>query len=297
MIRVVQTDLFAVIGHPVAHSLSPVMMNAAFASLGLPAHYLALDVDDLAAALPMLAELGIQGLSVTLPHKELACELARKVDQTAREIGAINTLKRVDDPLGWEGINTDWIGAMRALQQVTSLADKRALVIGAGGSARAVTYGLKRERAEVVITNRTAARGEALAEAFQCAFVPLAEVHRQPFDILVQCTSVGLSGSGNSDGIPLSVFCSGMVVMDLVYRPLWTPFLQAARDAGCVAVSGLDMLLYQGVAQFEWWWQRSAPVAQMQDALLRALNREGQGGLVEQCHQETAWPTGGPLSA
>lgn len=273
MMRVVQSDLFAVIGHPVAHSLSPVMMNAAFAVLDLPAHYLALEVDELASALRLLADIGVRGLSVTIPHKEMACQQALKLDDTARAIGAVNTLRCVNDPVGWEGINTDWLGAVRALQQVTSLPGKRALVIGAGGSARAVVYGLKREGAAVSVTNRTPERGESLAAAFQAEFVSLAEVPRQRFDILVQCTSVGLTGGAISEVLPPSVFHPEMVVMDLVYRPLWTPFLLAARGAGCVTVSGLDMLLLQGAAQFEWWLQRPAPIASMKDALLQKLGQ------------------------
>jgi shikimate dehydrogenase len=273
MIRVVQSDLYGVIGHPVGHSLSPAMMNAAFASLGLAAQYLALDLDDLPRDLPALADMGARGLSVTIPHKETAVQLAAQLDDTARVIGAVNTLKRLGDADGWEGINTDWLGAVRALEQVTSLAGKRALVIGAGGSARAVVYGLQRQGAAVTVTNRSPERGETLAAALQCDFAPLAEASRGAFDVLVQCTSVGLAGGPSGEILPTSVFHPGMVVMDLVYRPRWTSFLLAARDAGCSTVSGLDMLLFQGVAQFEWWLGRPAPLAQMNDALLRAFSR------------------------
>ncbi len=274
MIHVVQSDLYAVIGHPVGHSLSPAMMNAAFAGLGLDAHYLAFDTDDCAGALRLLADLGVRGLSVTIPHKQTACQLAMKLDETAHAIGAVNTLKRLPDSGDWEGINTDWLGAVRALQQVTQLSGKRALVVGAGGSARAVVYGLMHEGAVVSITNRTPERGEALAETFQCGFVPIPETSQPCFDIVVQCTSVGLAGTPASELLPKSVLRSGMVVMDLVYRPRWTPFLTAARDVGCITVSGLDMLLFQGVAQFEWWLQRPAPLSQMKEALLRAFSRE-----------------------
>ena len=274
MIRVVQTDLYAVIGHPVGHSLSPAMMNAAFDGLGLAAHYLAIEVDDLTAALRVLGDIGVRGLSVTIPHKETACQLAMKLDDTAAAIGAVNTLKRLNDQNGWEGINTDWLGAVRALRQVTSLSGKRALVVGAGGSARAVVYGLKREGATVTVTNRTPERGRALAAAFDSDFLALAEVPRRTFDILVQCTSVGLAGGLVTEVVPASIFHSGMVVMDLVYRPQWTPLLLAARDAGCTTLSGLDMLLFQGTAQFEWWFQRPAPLAPMRDALRRAFSKE-----------------------
>ena len=162
---------------------------------------------------------------------------------------------------------------MRALEQVTSLAGKRALVVGAGGSARAVVYGLQREGALVTVTNRSPERGETLAAAFECDFVPLADAPRRSFEVLVQCTSMGLAGGPSGEILPPSVFHTDMVVMDLVYRPRWTPFLLAARDAGCSTVSGLDMLLFQGVAQFEWWLGRPAPLAQMKDALLRAFSR------------------------
>lgn len=319
MIRPVQKDLYAVIGNPVAHSLSPVMMNAVFEALRLPAAYLAFQVDELEDDLVTLAKLGIQGLSVTIPHKEAACRLA-VTDEPARAMGAVNTLRRHGSC--WEGCNTDWIGALSALRHALnrsalhghpepppsanenaacqasaaaqhsalntrysplgtdhpspitddpvfgtphasrltpqSFQGLRALLIGAGGGARAVGYGLKREGAALTITNRGVARGEALARTLDCGFLPLSELGRtdddMTFEILVQCTSVGLLEDGEFALVPDFLFRPGTVVMDTVYRPLKTSFLRKAEAAGCVAVPGVEMLLHQGVAQLAWWF-------------------------------------------
>jgi len=276
MIRPVQKDLYAVIGNPVAHSLSPPMMNAVFEALGIPALYLALQVDGLVEDLPLLAQIGIKGLSVTIPHKEAAFRLAALTDEPARAMGAVNTLRLRGSH--WEGCNTDWLGALAALQQVLEqperppsrltphpspltphpLKECRVLLIGAGGVARAVGYGLKREGAVVSVTNRGTARGEALAQALNGDFFPLSELGKQDggttFQILVQCTSVGLLDDTEFTLIPDSLFQPGTVAMDTVYRPLWTPFLCKARAAGCTTVTGVEMLLHQGVAQLGWWF-------------------------------------------
>ena len=277
MIQPVQTDLYAVIGNPVGHSLSPAMMNAAFRAAGVPALYLALQVDDFPEDLDTLARMGFRGLSVTIPHKKAAFQAAKDIDETAKAIGAVNTLRRCEGH--WEGRNTDWLGSNRALDRVTGLGGRRALVIGAGGAARAVVYGLKREGAKVTVCNRCVERGEELARDFECGFIPLAELDRaetgREIDIVVQCTSVGLAGKESHLPISKLFFHPGMVVLDSVYRPLETPFLNTAREAGCVVVSGVEMLLHQGVAQLEWWLDRPIPpeegIQVMREALMRAL--------------------------
>lgn len=280
MIRPVQLDLFAVIGNPVGHSLSPAMMNALFHSLSLPGLYAALEVHELAGALEILARVGFRGLSVTLPHKEAAFQLAKEVDETAAAIGAVNTLRFEDGH--YAGRNTDWLGSNRALQSIISLAGKRAAVIGAGGVARAVAYGLKRGHAEVTIFNRNIRRGESLAKVFDCCFCPLQELSasgskHQDFDLVIQCTSLGLSGKEAISAVPGSFFDKNMVVMDTVYRPVKTPFLEAAEKAGCRTINGLEMLIYQGAAQVEWWFDLQLPATSlttMRTALLRALSDE-----------------------
>jgi shikimate dehydrogenase len=280
MIRPVQRDLFGVIGNPVKHSLSPVMMTAAFEALRVPAVYLALEVDNVEADLATLSLAGYRGLSVTIPHKEHAYRLAVAADLTAEVIGAVNTLRRTNG--GWEGRNTDWIGANRALGEAGTLKGKRALVIGAGGAARAVAYGLMRAGGQVTLANRSVSKGNALAKALGCDFIPLEELRRRggdhSFQIAVQCTPMGLSGDA-SVVVPPSFFHPGMVVMDTVYRPLWTPFALAARDGGCTVVSGLEMLLHQGVAQLTWWLEEEAinveeAIGPMREALLKAVEND-----------------------
>ncbi len=275
MIQPVHEDLFAVVGNPVSHSLSPVMMNAAFRSLGIPAVYLALQIDSPVDDLKTLWETGFKGLSVTLPFKETVYRAAVSVDETAEAIGALNTLRRCDK--GWEGINTDWIGATRAIGRFTRLRGKIALVIGAGGAARAVVYGLKREGARVTVSNRCIERGRSLSSSMRCDFISLPALAKsgngRDFDIVVQCTSVGLMEEQSARLVPDSFFHPGMVVMETVYRPLWTGFLLQARQAGCTTVPGIDMLLHQGVAQLEWWLDRPVPASNGIDVMEKALKK------------------------
>ncbi|MEN6440616.1 MAG: shikimate dehydrogenase [Syntrophobacter sp.] len=276
MIRPEQKQLFAVVGNPVRHSLSPVMMNAAFESMGIPALYTAFFIDDLPEDLRTLHKTGFSGLSVTVPYKEIAYRLAFEVDETAEEIGAVNTLRWSSQ--GWEGRNTDWIGALRALSDAGEVAGKSTLVIGAGGAARAIAYGLQRAGALVTIANRCVERGTILSEQLRCEFIPLdrLEKTRTDFEIVVQCTSLGLEGNGSGSPVSESFFRPEMTVMDIVYKPRTTPFSRAARKAGCTLVSGIEMLIYQGAAQLEWWLgysiRQSPGIEAMREAINKAVN-------------------------
>lgn len=238
-----------------AHSLSPLMMQAAFQKLQHRAIYVALELDNPEEDFSTLHKMGFLGLSVTLPHKEWALRLATRVDETARIIGAVNTLKR--SPEGWAGRNTDWLGSNRALGAVLDLRGKQGLVLGAGGAARALVYGLQHEGVAVTVSNRGEERGAALAKAFRCPFISLNDLHSEStalhFDLVVQCTPVGLKGDRENSIAPPHLFREGMVVMDTVYRPCHTPFVKQAMRAGCRVVSGLEMLLHQGVEQIKWW--------------------------------------------
>lgn len=254
------------------------MMSAAFKVMGVRALYAALYVDELARDLDLLHKAGYSGLSVTVPYKEIACRLSVEVDQTAEDIGAVNTLLR--DNHGWQGRNTDWIGALRAISRVTEIGDRNALVLGAGGAARAVAYALKRAGAHVTISNRCVERGRNLSEQFRCNFVPLnsLEKNRAHYDIVAQCTSVGLTENRHAALVSNSFFQPGMTVMDIVYGARPTAFSTSARNAGCSIVSGLDMLLYQGAAQLEWWLGRPVPdspvIAAMRQALEESASHE-----------------------
>jgi shikimate dehydrogenase len=272
MIRPEQKKLFAVVGNPVRHSLSPAMMSAAFETMGVQAVYAALFVNELARDLETLHRAGFSGLSVTIPYKETACRLAVVKQKTAYEIGAVNTLRRSSN--GWEGRNTDWIGAVRALSQAGAIEGRNALVLGAGGAARAVAYGLQRAGAEVTIANRCAERGKSLSHQLHCRFIALNVLEKKEnnFNLVVQCTSLGLAGAEQSSPVSASFFRPEMLVMEIVYRPRHTVFSRAAEQAGCTVVSGLDMLLYQGVAQIEWWLE-SAVTPPAVEAMRRALER------------------------
>jgi len=278
MIRPEQKKLFAVIGNPVRHSLSPVMMSACFKALNVPALYAAFYVDELYGDLKLLHKTGFSGLSVTIPYKEMACRLAEQIDKTAEEIGAANTLRRTN--LGWEGLNTDWIGALRALSAVVEVSACNALILGAGGAARAVAYGLQRAGAKVTISNRCVERGKVLSRQIESNFIPLSILAKavRDFDIVVQCTSVGLEDNEASPIVFDSFFKPEMTIMDIIYSPRWTAFSRAARDAGCTVVSGLEMLLYQGAAQLEWWLERpvfeTSAIAAMRQALEEAVNEK-----------------------
>jgi shikimate dehydrogenase len=277
MIRPEQKKLFAVIGNPVRHSLSPIMMSACFKALDFPALYTAFYVDELDRDLKLLHKTGFSGLSVTIPFEEMACRMAEQIDTTAQKIGAVNTLRRTK--LGWEGLNTDWIGALRALSAAVEVSDRNALILGAGGAARSVAYGLQRAGATVTISNRCVERGKVLSRQIKSNFIALNTLAKvaTDFDIVVQCTSVGLEDPEASPVVD-SFFKPEMTVMDIIYSHRWTAFSRAARDAGCTVVSGLDMLLYQGAAQLEWWLERpvfeTPAIEAMRQALEEAVNEK-----------------------
>ena len=266
------TKVYGIIGNPVTHSKSPVMQNSAFAALAENRVYVPLPVIDLAAALSGLRGLGLWGASVTIPHKEAILPLLDSVDPLAKRIGAVNTIKVVETAGGRQlhGYNTDWIGANRALAERIEPAGKRAIVLGAGGSARAIGFGLREAGATVTLCSRTEKRGRALAEDLGCDWYSLADLTDLHGDILINATSVGMQPDVDATLIRQQALGGYSVVMDIVYAPLKTRLLREAEAAGCITVNGLEMLLYQGVAQFELWTGKSAPVDVMRKALLAA---------------------------
>lgn len=264
-----QPPLYAVFGDPVGHSLSPVMHNSALAQTGLDGHYFACRVEDIAAAVSGMRGLGIRGASVTIPHKINVMKYLDQVDPLAMEIGAVNTILNHQGVL--HGSNSDCAGAIKALIEKTSIKGKDVAVIGAGGGARAVGFGIKQEGGRPTIINRTPDKGEKLASDLNCEFIPLAEVMRLPYDIFINATSSGMTP--HDDSVPLStdMLESGMVVMDMVYNPLKTRFLADAEKKGCTTVDGLAMFVHQGAVQFELWTGEKAPVGIMRKVVLDEL--------------------------
>ncbi|MCQ8903929.1 MAG: shikimate dehydrogenase [Methanothrix sp.] len=262
--------VYAVLGDPIEHSLSPVMHNAAFREMGLDATYHAfrVGIHRLRDAILGADAMGFGGLNLTIPLKEGAMAVVEP-DETAEAIGAVNT---VSFRGGIRGHNTDGIGASLALRRYgVSLRGSHILLIGAGGAARAIAYQLSKEGAEIVVTNRTPERGQALAEDLGLEFRPFVEIEDlvRCSDILINATSVGMR-----DGDPRlfdgSILRSEQVVFDIIYSRE-TELLRDARWAGAKAIDGVMMLVYQGAAALEIWTGLEAPVDLMEAAVRAAL--------------------------
>ena len=264
------SEIYGIIGNPVAHSLSPIMHNSAFQALGLNKVYVAFPATNAEKALIGCRALGIRGLSVTIPHKETVLAHIDSIDPVAEKIGAVNTLI-FDAEKKIHGLNTDWIGANRALADKIDLRGKRILVLGAGGSAKAIGFGLLESGAQIVLASRTESKVEALAAILQCEWIHLAEIEKVKAEALVNATSVGMRPLENASLVPAGSLGKFSVVMDIVYSPLETRLLREAKNAGCEIIDGLSMLLYQGVAQFEAWTGQDAPVEVMRAALKGAV--------------------------
>ncbi len=246
-----RTELYGVIGNPVRHSLSPAMHNAAFHALGLNAVYLAFLVEDLPSAVAGIRALGIRGANVTIPYKWAIQELLDEIDPISRTLEAVNTILNRDGRL--VGYNTDWIGSLIALQEVTEVSGKFCVLIGAGGAARAVAYGLIRAGAEVVVVNRTEAKARQMAKKLGCQFAPLDSLSELRAQILVNATPIGMEPATEECPVPPSWLRPGMVVMDAVYAPPRTRLLREAKSRGCQIVDGLRWLVRQGAESFIIW--------------------------------------------
>ena len=269
------TRIYGVMGKPVSHSLSPAMHNAAFQQIGLNSVYVAFEVKDVARALDGFRELGVCGVSVTIPHKQAVIKHLDAIDPVAEKIGAVNTL--VIDERQIKGFNSDWVGAVQALETITELPGKTILVLGAGGSARAVGFGLREKGAKILLANRTLSRGQALAAELGAEFVLLTDIADVKADALINTTSVGMTPSVDATPAPAALLENVAAVMDIVYSPVETRLLREAKQAGCRTADGTNMLLYQGVAQFEVWTGRNAPVDVMRAALNAGLKQLDEG--------------------
>ena len=264
-----ETSLFGLIGNPVAHSLSPVMHNQAFAATGYNGVYLALRVTDPATAIKGIAALNFRGVSVTLPHKVAVMEHLDDIDETAARIGAVNTIANNHGRL--IGYNTDCAGAIEALKTRTSIKDKSVALIGAGGAARAIGFGLVAAGGRVTILNRTRVSGERLATDLPAQFLPLEKWTQNHYEILINTTPVGMHPETDATPIPKKALSKELVVMDIVYNPLQTRLLKEAAAIGCRTINGADMFVFQGAKQFELWTGQKAPVQVMRRAVLEAL--------------------------
>uniref|UniRef100_A0A7C3SID2 Shikimate dehydrogenase (NADP(+)) n=1 Tax=Desulfobacca acetoxidans TaxID=60893 RepID=A0A7C3SID2_9BACT len=263
------TKVYGILGRPVVHSLSPPMHNAAFRELGINAVYVAFPVTDLAQAVAGLRGLNIRGVSVTIPFKEEIIPLLDEVDSLAAHIGAVNTVVNQEGRL--IGYNTDWLGAVAALKGKTLIKGRHFLVLGAGGASRAIIFGIQKEGGRVSLTDIDPDRAAILAREFGVEALPPEALGQCPARVLINAAPVGMEP--RVEDIPIDPELLGRfhLVMDIVYRPLRTRLLQEAEARGCQTIDGLQMLIHQGVAQFERWTGRDAPVAVMSRAAYAAL--------------------------
>lgn len=281
-----KTEVCAIIGDPVEHSLSPAMHNAAFKELRLDFVYVAFTVTriELKKAILSAKILGFRGLNVTMPHKNAVMKYMDEMDSMAKSIGAVNTI--LNDRGRLVGFNTDGIGAMRALKENgVFLGGKKLLLLGAGGAGEAIAFQAAQEVEELVVLNRNSEKAEKVAKILRKKFgkkvksgaisSEFLKEEMKDTDILVNATSVGMHPDVNRSLVPRTLLRPSLCVMDIIYSPLETKLLMDAKAVGATVVSGIEMLIYQGAASFEIWTNKSAPVEVMKKAALNKLKEHG----------------------
>ena len=276
-------QVFGVFGDPIAHSLSPTMHNSAFSALGMDCIYHAFKVrpDKLEKAILGAEAMGFGGLNLTVPLKEVAVKLdCIKLDPLAERIGAVNTI--VFGETGEiKGYNTDGLGAKQALQEAAvEIRGSKIVVAGAGGAARAITFQLAADGAEITIINRTEARAIELAKDISAAALSGKVQGRglsglkallQDADVLINTTTLGMHPNTDTAIATAEELYSGLTVFDIVYNPLETRLLKEAKASGAKTVSGVSMLVYQGAEAFRLWTGIEPPVELMKRTVLEAL--------------------------
>lgn len=273
-----KTQICMVIGDPIDHSLSPLLHNAGYHAAQLDGDFVyvgcKVSPESIESFVAGARAMNIRGISCTMPHKEIIMPYLDAIDDTAKVIGAVNTVVNEDGKL--VGYNTDWIGTVAPLKVYGPLHNKRVAVIGAGGAAKAMVYGLMKEGADVTIFGRTESKTVALARSFGCASESL---ERQASicdkDIICNATPVGMDDTQNLSPINASNVTSHHIVFDAIYKPYETQLIKDAHQQGAQVIHGTDMLLYQAMAQFELYTKHPAPESAMRTALNSAI------GLIE----------------
>src|SRR5258708_24775788 len=267
-----KTKIYGVIGNPIGHSLSPLLHNTGFVAAERDASYLPFLVENLKEFLQAIPEFELRGFSVTIPHKRTIMKHLAECEPMAEKIGAVNTVVVGKDG-GLLGSNTDYVGVLRALEGKLRLRDSRVLIFGAGGSARAAAFALANAGAEVLICARREMAARELARVVGAQAIVRRHLSSACFEFIVNATPVGMyPQAGNSPLLPSELNCK--VVMDLVYRPLRTQLLKMAAAKGIRVVSGIEMFLAQGFAQWELWMGKAAPEAGMRRAVTTQLRAD-----------------------
>ncbi len=273
-----QTTVYGVIGDPIGHSLSPMVHNAAFRRQGINAVYIPFRVprEHLSQFLEDAPALGIKGLSVTIPHKEAVLKKLSSSDATMTGVGAANTLLFDNGKIA--GFNTDYQAALDSLEQALeahygrkgSLEGQAALVLGAGGAAKAIAFGLKQLGAVVTIAGRTGQRAQQLADGLKCKTLDWNNRYAFQPDLLVNCTPVGMHPNVDATPYDKHHLRPSMVVFDTVYNPENTLLIKDARSQSCTVVTGVEMFVRQACLQFKLFTGQEAPSELMRDVLKRA---------------------------
>ncbi|HEV7968956.1 MAG TPA: shikimate dehydrogenase [Candidatus Acidoferrales bacterium] len=266
-----RTRVYGVIGDPIGHSLSPLLHNTAFRARKFDAVLVPFLVRNLGDFLGAIGGFGVAGISVTIPHKETILRALDGCDPLAARIGAVNTVV-VRGGGQLYGYNTDYVGVLRSLERRMRLAGSRVLLYGAGGAARAAAFALAQAGSIVCLCARRPQRARALARAVGGQVVARADLPHEFFDAIVNCTPLGMHPDGGSPLAGAELNCR--LVMDMVYRPRETELLQLARRKGIKIISGMEMFLAQGFAQYEIWTGERAPENAMRRAVVSALDRE-----------------------
>ena len=263
------TRVYGVVGDPIAHSLSPAIMNAAFRRENVNAVFLALHAKTLKDLLTCVREIPIYGISVTMPYKEAILPHLDNTDSHTAKIGACNTVVRAQDGKLY-GFNTDAAGVVRPLERrLPTLEGARILVLGAGGAARAAVFGLKERGAEVYILNRSAAPARKLAHRARARIMKRADIKKMAFDVIINATPVGM---GNTRESPLEEKeINARYVFDMVYDPAETRLMKLAQERGAQTIPGVEMFVHQAARQFEIWSGKPAPWDEMLRVVLLAL--------------------------
>ena len=265
--------IYGVIGNPVSKSLGYLVHNRAFQEKGSPDIYVSFLVDNVEKFFNSFKDF-FSGLSVTMPAKEKIMPLLDRIDETAQKIGAVNTV--VKEGSAWVGYNTDCSGAISALEACTSLQGKNVLILGSGGTAKAIGYGVKEKGGKLTVTyNKNKERGESLSKELDCELAHARDAGMRAIDVLINCSPVGMSPNITESPFLARDFKEGMVVFDSVYNPLETRLLREAKLAGCTVIPGYELFINQAARQFELWTGQSAPINTLREVLLRKLATGG----------------------
>lgn len=273
------TKVYGVAGNPIKSSLSPVMMNTAFRRETVNAVYLALQSHKVTDLLKLVHEIPIQGLSVTMPHKQEIMSHLEKTDPLSAKIGACNTVLRAQDGKLY-GFNTDVAGIVGPLEKRMSLRGAKALVLGAGGAARAAVFGLRDKGADVFILNRTAETAQKLAKQSGSKTIKKEALAKTPFDVIINATPIGMAGQKGAQLLEAKDL-NTKLVFDLVYNPVETPLLRLARQQSIPIITGVEMFVQQGARQFEIWTGKPAPEEEMLRVVIHALRQAAEAAAAE----------------